>query len=188
MNDQYKEEMAILQKKIFELENTPNENDNKKTNFDINVLKKISEIQIFYEDKKTAGPMRKKSRNENKDDEEENEEDEDFNDDDENEEEFLEKIKKLNHKKKGDNKEMIAYRKENRKLLARYEYSLDEIDELKEKMKKIEELISQSQNNLKIQFQNILSFVTISNKGKGNVIQFMKSMQFSDEEINYLIS
>ena len=192
MNDQFKEQITSLQKKIFELENEPKENDTK-TNFDINELKQISEITIFYEMKKTeTNVMRKKSKNENKDDEEENEEDEDFYDEDENIDEFIEKMKKLNHKKKDDNEEMNVYRKENRKMLARFEDALDENDELKDKMIKIEQLVTKKQNelfsSLKTYFKNMLSDFNITNNNKEKIISFMKLIQFSDEEMNYIIS
>ena len=59
-------------------------------------------------------------------------------------------------------------------------------------MHKIEELIAKKENelysSLKKNFTNILSFLNITNNNKDFVIYFMRLMQFSDEEINSLIS
>ena len=150
------------------------------------------EIKVFYNEKKCdINFMRKKSKNEtNKDDEEESEEDEEY-DDNENEDEFLEKMKKLNKKRKDDNEEMKIYRKENRKMLIRLEDALDEIDELKQKIIKIEEVVTKKINDtytsLKNYFNSIISDINISNNNKEKVISFMKFIQFSDDEINSII-
>ena len=206
MNEQFKEEITSLHKKIFELENSnknyQNISINKNSeialisnithNFDMKKLCITPEIKVFYNEKKCdTNFMRRKSKNEtNKDDEEESEEDEEY-DDNENEDEFLEKMKKLNKKRKDDNEEMKMYRKENRKMLIRLEDALDEIDELNQKMIKIEEVIPQKINEiytiLKKYFNSIISDINISNNNIEKVISFMKLIQFSDDEINSII-
>ena len=206
MNEQFKEEITSLHKKIFELENSnknyQNISINKNSeialisnithNFDMKKLRITPEIKVFYNEKKCdTNIMRKKSKNEtNKDDEEESEEDEEY-DDNENEDEFLEKMKKLNKKRKDDNEEMKMYRKENRKMLIRLEKALDEIDEFEQKMINIEEGITKKINDtytsLKKYFNSIISDINISNNNKEKLISFMKLIQFSDDEINSII-
>ena len=87
---------------------------------------------------------------------------------------------------------MKLYRKENRKLIAKLEDALDEKDELNEKMKKIEELITNKQNelynNLKKYFGKIISDIHLTNNNKNNIIFLMKLMQYSDQEIKSAFS
>ena len=101
-------------------------------------------------------------------------------------------MKKLNKKRKDDNEEMKMYRKENRKMLNRLEKALDEIDEFEQKMINIEEGITKKINeiyiSLKKYFNSIISDINISNNNKNKVIYFMKLIQFSDDEINSIIS
>ena len=66
--------------------------------------------------------------------------------------------------------------------------TLDENDELKEKLGKIEELVIKKDNelyfNLKKYFINILPDFKITNNNRSIIISFMKLMQFSTDEIN----
>ena len=99
---------------------------------------------------------------------------------------------KLNKKRKDDHEEMKTDLRENRKLMARFEDALDEIDELKQKMNKIEETIAKKLNeiysSLKKYFISFITDVSISNNNKENIICFLKLMQFSDDEINSIIN
>ena len=77
MNDQYKNEIISLNKKIFELENSSNQNKNNmsiyqssdiniisnKKNFDTEKFQKISAINVcYYEKKQEINLSRKKSK------------------------------------------------------------------------------------------------------------------------------
>ena len=112
-------------------------------------------------------------------------------DDEDTDEEFIIKLKKLNEYKINDNYEMKINKKENRKLLNRYEDSLDENNELKKKMILIEEIVINKQNelynNLKKGFKDLLIFLNINNKSKGKIIYFLNLIQFSEQEIKMII-
>ena len=133
--------------------------------------------------------MIKKVSNEIKEDEEE--ESEDYYDD-ETDEEFNEKIKKLNKKNPKDSEEMKYYKKENRKMLYRLEDALDEIEELKQKMIKIEEIVTKKQNelynSLKKNFENLIVDFNLSNKNRDALCLFLKIMNYTEDEINNLLS
>jgi CRISPR/Cas system-associated endonuclease Cas3-HD len=90
-----------------------------------------------------------------------------------------------------DNYEMKINKKENRKLLNRYEDSLDENNELKKKMILIEEIVINKQNelynNLKKGFKDLLIFLNINNKSRGKIIYFLNLIQFSEQEIKMII-
>ena len=186
MNEQYKEQIANLQKKIFEYETSTKESDN----LNEKNLKEISEIKICFEGNKLENKTNDGIKSE--DDDMEEEEEEISEDENKNIDEFLEKMKKLNHKRKNDNENMKAFRKENRKMINKFLDTLDENDELKEKMKKIEELMIKKDNelysNLKKYFSNILQDLKITNKNRNIIISFMKLMQYSTNEINSLFS
>ena len=87
---------------------------------------------------------------------------------------------------------MKIYRKENRKLIIRYEDALDKIEELKEKMVKIEEVVTKKDNelysSLKKYFNIILSDFNITNKNEKNIMCFMNLIQFFDDGIIFIIS
>ena len=107
-NEKYREQIANLKKKIFEYENLTKEfnNLNEKN------LKEISEIKMMFEGNK----LENKTNDEIKwEDDMEEEEEEISEDENNNINEFLEKMKKLNHKRKKDNENLKAFRKENRK-------------------------------------------------------------------------
>ena len=185
MNEQYKEQIANLQKKIFEYENSTKESDNLKEKN----LKEISEIKMCFEGNK----LENKTNDEIKSEDDMEEEEEEISEDENNNiDEFLEKMKKLNHKRKHDNENMKAFRKENRKMINKFLDTLDENDELKEKMKKIEELMIKKDNelyfNLKKYFKSILPGFKITNNNKNSIISIMKLMQFSMDEINSFLS
>ena len=112
-------------------------------------------------------------------------------DDEDTDEEFIIKLKKLNEYKINDNYEMKINKKENRKLLNRYEDSLDENNELKKKMILIEEIVINKQNelynNLKKGFKDLLIFLNINNKSRGKIIYFLNLIQFSEQEIKMII-
>ena len=112
-------------------------------------------------------------------------------DDEDTDEEFIIKIKKLNETKINDNYQMKSYKKENRKLIHRYEDALDENHELKKKMILIEEIVINKQNelynNLKKGFKDLLLFLSINNKSKGKIIYFLNLIQFSEQEIKLII-
>ena len=131
----------------------------------------------------------KKVSNEIKEDEEEDSED--FYDD-ETDEEFNEKMKKINKKNPNDTEEIKLYKKENRKMLYRYEDALDEINELKQKMIKIEEIVVKKQNelynSLKITFETLIGDFNLSNKNRDSLCSFLKLMNYSEDEINNLLS
>ena len=100
-------------------------------------------------------------------------------------------MKKLNQKNPNDSEEMKKYKKENRKMLYRLEEALDEIDELKQKMIKIEEIVTKKQNELfnalKTGFEAIIGDFNLTNKNKDSLNYFLKLMNFSNDEINNLL-
>ena len=136
-----------------------------------------------------AKKLIKKVSNEIKEDEEE--ESEDYYDD-ETDEEFNEKMKKLNKKNPKDSEEMKHYKKENRKMLYRLEDALDEIEELKQKMIKIEEIVTKKQNelynSLKKNFENLIVDFNLSNKNRDALCLFLKIMNYTEDEINNLLT
>ena len=218
MNDTYKEQINSLQKKLFDIENS---NNAKIKNITINKeceFNYISNINITEIENKnnnliqkkeislniiSSDPLisRKRSKNisiNNSLDEISNEEEsEDFYDyENEANEDFIKKMKNLNKKNKADNEEMKSYRKENRKMLYKLEDTLDEVDELKEKMVKIEKVISEKQGQLYTSLKKYFSKILIdfgpgfnlNNDNSENFIYLMKLMQFSDEEIKSILS
>ena len=112
-------------------------------------------------------------------------------DDEDTDEEFIIKLKKINENKISDNKEIKIYKKENRKLIHKYEDALDENHELKKKMILIEEIVINKQNelynNLKKGFKDLLIFLNINNKSKAKIIYFLNLIQFSEQEIKVII-
>ena len=112
--------------------------------------------------------------------------------DDETDEEFNEKMKKLNQKNPNDTEEMKLYKKENRKMLYRLEDALDQINELKQKMIKIEQIVNQKQNelynSLKNYFKILIDDFNITNKNRESLNEFLKLVNYSDDEINNLLS
>ena len=144
---------------------------------------KVNEIVINLEKKLISISTNEKEGKNNISDDEEDDEDTD--------EEFIIKIKKLNETKINDNYEMKSYKKENRKLIHRYEDALDENHELKKKMILIEEIVINKQNelynNLKKGFKDLLLFLSINNKSKGKIIYFLNLIQFSEQEIKLII-
>jgi hypothetical protein len=173
-------------------------NKNKKFN-NLNIK---SEIDLFleqiYRPRSTPRSSRgtpmtkkvtKKTSNEIKEDEEE--ESEDYYDD-ETDEEFNEKMEKLNQKNPNDSKEMKLYKKENRKMLYRLEDALSENQELKQKMIKIEEIVTKKQNelynNLKTNFEILLGDFNLTNKNRNTLNYFLKLINCSEDEISNLLS
>ena len=155
-------------------------------------------IEQIYKPKSTPRSSRgtpmtkkisKKISNEIKDEEEEDSEDYY---DDETDEEFNEKMKKINQKNPNDNEEMKLYKKENRKMLYRLEDALDENDELKRKMIKIEEIVTKKQNelynSLRTNFEALIGDFNLTNKNRDSLGNFLKTMNYSQEEINSLLS
>ena len=144
---------------------------------------KVNEIVINLEKKLISISTNEKEGKNNISDDEEDDEDTD--------EEFIIKIKKLNETKINDNYQMKSYKKENRKLIHRYEDALDENHELKKKMILIEEIVINKQNelynNLKKGFKDLLLFLSINNKSKGKIIYFLNLIQFSEQEIKLII-
>ena len=142
---------------------------------------KIREISLDFKSNLIL-TIEKREENDNFSDEE---------DDEDTDEEFIIKIKKLNETKINDNYQMKSYKKENRKLIHRYEDALDENHELKKKMILIEEIVINKQNelynNLKKGFKDLLLFLSINNKSKGKIIYFLNLIQFSEQEIKLII-
>ena len=101
-------------------------------------------------------------------------------------------MKNLNKKNKNDTEEMKIYKKENRKILYRLEDTLDENNELKQKMIKIEEIVTKKQNELYTSLQNnfekIIGDFNLTNKNRDILNYFLKLMNFSDEKVNNLLS
>ena len=123
-----------------------------------------------------------------------NKEEKDFSDEDDDEdtdEEFIIKLKNINEYKINDSKEIKIYKKENKKLIHRYEDALDDNHELKKKMILIEEIVINKQNelynNLKKGFKDLLIFLTINNKSKGKILYFLNLIQFSEQEIKLIL-
>ena len=180
--------------KIFDFNFIPN---NKITN--INLIEK-KEISLTIIPPVTMSKKRSKNISNNNtdnsiEDSNDEEESEDFYDyENEANDEFINKLKKMNKKNKSDSDEMKLYRKENRKMIYKLEDTLDEVDELKEKMVKIEKLVAEKQgqlyNSLKKYFGRILvDFnINLNNDNRENFIYFMKLIQYSDEEIKNIIS
>ena len=183
-NEQFSNEIAILQKKLKQIENTyVNGGDLPKIKKKFENLEKKLNIILFIE-----GNMKWFNDEDGIEDEDEDEEE----DDDETDEEFIEKIKKINKYRINDNYEMKIYKKENKKMIHRYEFTLDENNELKKKMITIEEIVINKQNelynNLKKGFNALLNYLTINNKSKDKVIYFLNLIQFSEQEIKIIIN
>ena len=203
-HEQLSKDYSELQKKLFEIENK-NKNTQGKFSientikFDINSknlkkfldnLEKISEIVLFFEKnlKNSQHSKRKQSASVSAGgDECEEDEELDLNED---EEIFLNRVKALNKALKKDSDEMKNFKKENRKIIMRLEDALDDNDDLKEKMLKIEEVVNKKQNELyttlKINFCTLINDFNLNQTNKNSLILFMKLIQFSDDEItNY---
>ena len=122
------------------------------------------------------------------DEEDEDEEEED----EETDEDFIVKMKKINEYTINDKYEMKVYKKENRKMIHRYEDTLEQNNELKKKMIIIEEIVVNKQNelynNLKKGFKALLCYLTINNKSKDKVIYFLNLIQFSEQEIKIIMN
>ena len=191
-NEEFRKEISLLQKKLMQVENScanggdlpvpiKNKNDENNESKKFENLEKKLNIILFIE-----GNMKWFYNNEDGLEEDEEEED------DENDDDFIAKIKKVNKYRIKDNYEMKIYKKENKKLIHRYEFTLDENSELKKKMITIEEIVINKQNelynNLKKGFSALLTFITINNKSKDKVIYFLNLIQFSDEEIKIIIN
>ena len=197
-NEQLKNEIALLQKKLIQNESIREnggefpvrnrksmEKGDKKDEKIFKNLEKKSDIILYIEGIKLFND---EEGVDNKDEEEDD-------DDEENDEDFLLKIKKINKYRNNDSYEMKIYKKENKKLIRRYEdvlYALDENDELKKKMILIEKIVVNKQNelyyNLQRGFKSLLSFLTINNKSKDKVISFLSLIQFTEQEIKIIIN
>ena len=149
-------------------------------------------IEQIYKPKSTprssrGTPIAKKTNNKD----EEEEESEDYIDD-ETDEEFNEKMKKINQKNPKDNEEMKLYKKENRKMLYRLEDALEDNNELKQKMITIEKIVTKKQNelynSLKGTFETLVGDFNLTNKNKDSLNYFLKLMNYSQDEINKLLS
>ena len=192
-NEEFRKEIALIQKKLIQVENqcanggdipapvkSKGEQCNNSKKFEI--LEKKLNIILFIE-----GSMKLFH-----DDEEDIDDEDDEEEDDENDDEFIEKIKKVNKYRIKDNYEMKVYKKENKKLIHRYEFTLDENNELKKKMITIEEIVINKQNelynNLKKGFNALLNYLAINNKSKDKVIYFLNLIQYSSEEIKIIIN
>ena len=198
MNEQLSKEMSILQKKVENLEsayanggngaeiamkNGINDKKEEISDKKFKNLEKKFTIMMFIE----ANNKLEYNENDNGVDDYEDEEEED----EETDEEFIIKMKKINKFNSNDKFEMKIYKKENRRMLSRYEDALDENNELKKKMIKIEEIVINKQNelynNLKKGFKALLNFLTINNKSKDKIIYFLNLIQFSQQEIKIMI-
>ena len=192
-NEEFRKEIALIQKKLIQVENqcanggdisasvkSKGEQCNSSKKFEI--LEKKLNIILFIEGNTKLF----------QDNEEDIEDEDDEEEDDENDDEFIEKIKKVNKYRIKDNYEMKVYKKENKKLIHRYEFTLDENNELKKKMITIEEIVINKQNelynNLKKGFIALLNYLTINNKSKDKVIYFLNLIQYSTEEIKIIIN
>ena len=200
MNEQLSKEMSILQKKLENMESTcanrvngaeiPIKNgvtDEKGEEYGKkfkNLEKKLNIILFIESNNKWEY---NENDNDNGVDDYEDEEEED----EETDEEFIIKMKKINKLNPNDKYEMKIYKKENRRMLLRYEDALDENNELKKKMIKIEEIVINKQNelynNLKKGFKALLNFLNINNKSKDKIIYFLNLIQFSQQEIKIMI-
>ena len=197
-NEQLKNEIALLQKKLIQAESIREnggefpvrnrksmEKGDKKDEKIFKNLEKKLDIILYIEGIKLF----------NDEDGVDNKDEEEDDDDEENDEDFLLKIKKINKYRNNDSYEMKIYKKENKKLIRRYEdvlYALDENDELKKKMILIEKIVVNKQNelyyNLQRGFKSLLSFLTINNKSKDKVISFLSLIQFTEQEIKIIIN
>ena len=142
---------------------------------------KIREISLDFKSNLIL-TIEKREENDNFSDEE---------DDEDTDEEFIIKLKSINENKISDNKETKLYKKENRKLIHRYEDALDENHELKKKMILIEEIVINKQNelynNLKKGFKDLMIFININNKSKAKIIYFLNLIQFTEQEIKVIM-
>ena len=192
LNEQLKNEISTLQKKLAQSEcsranggelpyniNNNNEKEGKKEEIDKkfkNLEKKLNIILFIEADRKWLF------------DDEEDEEEED----EETDEDFILKMKKINESKTNDNNDTKIYKKENRKMIHRYEDILEQNNELKKKMIIIEEIVVNKQNelynNLKKGFKALLCFLTINNKSKDKVIYFLNLIQFTEQEIKVIVN
>ena len=198
MNEQLSKEMSILQKKLENMESTcangvngaeipikngVNEEKGEAYGKKFKNLEKKLNIILFIE----SNNKWEYNENDNGVDDYEDEEEED----EETDEEFIIKMKKINKLNANDKYEMKIYKKENRRMLIRYEDALDENNELKKKMIKIEEIVINKQNelynNLKKGFKALLNFLNINNKSKDKIIYFLNLIQFSQQEIKIMI-
>ena len=201
-NEEFRNEIVNLQKKLIQTEkscanggevpvsnknqinynSTKEEKRNDLKNKFVNLEKKLN-IILFIE-----GNMKWFYNEDEEGIEDEDEEEEDY----EADEEFITKIKKINKYRANDNYEMKIYKRENKKMIHRYEFTLDENNELKKKMIKIEEIVINKQNelynNLKKGFTALLNYLVINNKSKDKVIYFLNLIQFSEQEIKIIIS
>ena len=200
MNEQLSKEMSILQKKLENMESTcangvngaeipikngVNEEKGEAYGKKFKNLEKKLNIILFIESNNKWEYNENDNDNGVDDYEDEEEEDE------ETDEEFIIKMKKINKFNANDKYEMKIYKKENRRMLIRYEDALDENNELKKKMIKIEEIVINKQNelynNLKKGFKALLNFLNINNKSKDKIIYFLNLIQFSQQEIKIMI-
>ena len=156
-------------------------NNNEKEKIRFKNLLKINEISLDFKSNLIIFSDKEEKDNNFSDEE----------DDEDTDEEFIIKLKNINENKIDDNKEIKIYKKENRKLIHRYEDALDENHELKKKMILIEEIVINKQNelynNLKKGFKDLLIFLNINNKSKGKIIYFLNLIQFSEQEIKLII-
>ena len=156
-------------------------NNNEKEKIRFKNLLKINEISLDFKSNLIIFSDKEEKDNNFSDEE----------DDEDTDEEFIIKLKNINENKIDDNKEIKIYKKENRKLIHRYEDALDENHELKKKMILIEEIVINKQNelynNLKKGFRDLLIFLNINNKSKGKIIYFLNLIQFSEQEIKLII-
>ena len=197
LSEKYEKEIDELNKKInvfklqtekskdkyenggeIQLIKTDNKSEENPNNF-----KNITKALEIVLDIKSKLSTKEKNIKDNFSDDEEDDEDTD--------EEFIIKIKKWNEIKINDIYEMKLLKKENKKLIHRYEDALDDNHELKKKMILIEEIVINKQNelynNLKKGFKDLLIFLNINNKSKGKIIYFLNLIQFSEQEIKVII-
>ena len=156
-------------------------NNEKNEKIIFNNIIKIREISLDFKSNLIL-TIEKREENDNFSDEE---------DDEDTDEEFIIKLKSINENKISDNKETKLYKKENRKLIHRYEDALDENHELKKKMILIEEIVINKQNelynNLKKGFKDLMIFININNKSKAKIIYFLNLIQFTEQEIKVIM-
>ena len=197
LSEKYEKEIDELNKKIniFNLQTEKNKDKyenggevqliktNNKSEENPNNFKNITKALEIVLDIKPKLSNNEKNVKDNFSDDEEDDEDTD--------EEFIIKIKKWNEIKINDIYEMKLLKKENKKLIHRYEDALDDNHELKKKMILIEEIVINKQNelynNLKKGFKDLLIFLNINNKSKGKIIYFLNLIQFSEQEIKVII-
>jgi hypothetical protein len=187
INEQLKNEISSLQKKLAQAVNSRangseipyninNNNEKEIGNTFKNLEKKLNIILFIEAERKWLF------------DEEEDEEEED----EETDEDFILKMKKINEYTIGDKNDTKIYKKENRKMIHRYEDILEQNNELKKKMIIIEEIVVNKQNelynNLKNGFKALLGFLTINNKSKDKIIYFLNLIQFTEQEIKIIVN